>query len=267
MFWSLSKLNRIETGAVTISPVEVRALLDRYGVRDKKEVSALMGLAATSRSRQWWSNHKLSKEYQEFIAYEAEAIRISMYHALLVPGLLQTEDYAKAATAKIIRTGLDDKDVSARWEVRLNRQRDLFERMESASPPQLIAALDEAVLRRPVGGGGVMRRQLDHLLDMAKLSSIELIVVPLQLAGHPGLGGTFELLEFRKDAEPDAFGKYPALTDPDVLFVESAASDFVVLDPKVTAAYHENMRILTAEGWTGDAAIGAIRGIRESLGN
>ncbi|GAB1643021.1 helix-turn-helix domain-containing protein [Krasilnikovia sp. MM14-A1259] len=254
MYWSLSKLNRIETGAVTISPVEVRALLEHYGIRDKKEVTALMSLAATSRSRQWWSSHKLTREYQQFVAYEAEASRISMYHATLIPGLLQTEDYAKNSTAKVIHRSPDDADVLARIEIRMERQRNMQQRMQSPDAPEVIAALDEAVLRRPVGGPTVMRHQLDHLLEMGRMSAITLIVVPLSLAGHPGLGGTFELLEFAGSG------------DPDVLFVESAASDWLVQTPEVTAHYRETMKILEMDSLTGDAAVRAVHEIRDSLG-
>jgi transcriptional regulator with XRE-family HTH domain len=253
MFWSLSKLNRVETGAVTISPAEVRTLLDYYGVQDKTEVSRLVNLAATSRNRGWWSSHQLTREYQRFVGYEAESSRISVYQGLFVPGLLQTEDYARAITAKIIRKSPENDDVTARIEVRMNRQRDLFARMSGPNPPDLIAALDEAILRRPIGGGAVMRRQLDHLLDMTRHSSIQLIVVPLALEGHPGLGGTFELLEFAGSG------------DSDVVFVESAAQDFVVEDQKVTRSYRENMKILQETGVTGDGAAATISAIRDEL--
>jgi hypothetical protein len=253
MYWSLSKLNRIETGAVTISPVEVRALLEHYGVWDREEIAALMSLAATARSRQWWSNHKLTKAYQEFVAFEAEAARIMMYQALIVPGLLQTEHYARESTARIMRRSPDDDDVAARVEVRLDRQRNLFERMAGANPPALIAALDEAVLRRPIGGPVLMRHQLDHLLEIMDLPTIKLVVVPLSLEGHPGLGGTFELLEFAGSA------------DPDVLFIESAASDWVETAPEITSNYRENIKALEAVGLTGETAAGAIHAIRESL--
>ena len=247
MYWSLAKLNRVETGAVAISPADVRALLEHYGAGDEEK---LVRLAETARGRRWWRRHRLTREYQRFVGYEAESSRISIYQGLFVPGLLQTEEYAQASTAKIIRQSIADDDVTARVEVRLNRQRDLFERMSGANPPELIAALDEAVLRRPIGGGAVLRRQLDHLLELAGHSSIELIVVPLALEGHPGLGGTFELLEFAGSG------------DPDIVFVESAAQDFVENDRKVTRSYRENMKVLREVGLTGDQATAAISALR-----
>jgi hypothetical protein len=206
----------------------------------------LMSLAKTSRERSWWSSHKLTKEYQQFVAYEAEASRVSVYHSMFVPGLLQTQDYAKAITAGILRKDQEDDDVAARVEVRLNRQRDFRSRLGGSNPPELVAALDEAVLRRPVGGNQVMVTQIDHLLELHKRPSITLIVIPLTLGEHPGLGGTFELLEFAGHS------------DPDVLFVESAAQDFVEKDVEVTQNYRENMRILAARGLIGAAANDAI---------
>jgi len=201
---------------------------------------------AVARESRWWSQHRLTREYQQFVGYEAESSRISIYQALFVPGLLQTEEYARAVTANIIRKSPDDDEVTARIEIRMSRQRDLFARMSGPNSPELIAALDEAVLRRPVGGNAVIRRQLDYLIELAEHSAIRLIVLPLTLDGHPGLGGTFELLEF---ANSDG---------PDIVFVESAAQDFIVQDRNVTRSYREIMKVLRETGSTGDAAIAAI---------
>lgn len=255
MYWSPSKLNRIETGAVTISPVEVRALLSYYGVRDEKDVAQLMGLADTSRRQRWWNTHKLTKDYQQYVAYEHEASRISEWHALFFPGLVQTEDYAKALVAAINGISLEHEDVTARVEVRMTRQRELFDRMDGPNPPRLIAAMDEAVLLRPVGGPDVMRAQLDHLLALSKRAHVELVIVPLSAGGHRGLGGTFELLEF-ENAE-----------DPPVLFVESAGSDFTVKDREVTGIYLDTVADLKRVGQTKESAVAAIQEIREQLKN
>jgi transcriptional regulator with XRE-family HTH domain len=253
MYWSVAKLQRIETGTVGIAPADVRALLEYYGVRDAKEVATLLGLASTAHERRWWRRHRLTKEYRQFVGHEAEASRISVYQALFLPGLLQTEDYARAITAKILLRGADTDEVRARIEVRMARQRSLLERMDGAAPPELIVALDEAVLRRPVGGVAVMRRQLDHLLDMAVRPSITVVVVPLRLEGHPGLGGTFELLEFAGSGRPD------------VLFLEAVAHDFVLTDEAATMPYRESMKALREISWSGDDALGIIGEVRASL--
>jgi len=253
MYWSVAKLERFESGAVAIAPAEVRILLDFYGVRNKKEAAILLGLAATARERGWWRRHRLTKEYRQFVGHEIEASRISIYQALFMPGLLQTEDYAQAITAKILMKSADAQDVRARIEVRMARQRSLLERMDGTVAPELIVALDEAVLRRPVGGIAVMRRQLDHLLEMAARPSITVVVLPLRLEGHPGLGGTFELLEFAGSGRPD------------MLFLEAVTHDFIVTEEAATAPYRESMKALQEVGWSGEAATGAIREIRGTL--
>jgi transcriptional regulator with XRE-family HTH domain len=255
MFWSPSKLNRIETGAVTIQALEVQALLTRYGVTDDEEVSALMNLAVVSRTRHWWSQHRLAGAYQQFIAFEAEASRISIYQALFIPGLLQTREYAQAVTSAIMRREADDPNVAASIRVRMNRQQGLQKRLSEPNPPEVVAILDEAVLRRPVGGPVVLQAQLDHLLKLAEQQSrIRLHVVPLGIGAHPGLGGTFELLEF---AGSD---------DSDVLFVEAATSDSLLKDPESTGEIRENIDVLKSVGLAGDDALNEIRRIRDSSG-
>ena len=96
--WSLSKLNRIETGAVTVQPLDAQALLQIYGVHDPGEVTALTDLAIAARRRQWWSGFQLESEVRDFVAYESTAARIIVYQALHIPDLLQTEAYARAMT-------------------------------------------------------------------------------------------------------------------------------------------------------------------------
>jgi hypothetical protein len=207
---------------------------------------------AGGRHPRWWSNH-LSTEYQQFIEHEAEASRISVYQALIVPGLLQTVEYARAVSASITRTDPDGEGVAARVETRLGRQDAFLRRANNAQPPSLFAALDEAVLRRPVGGTDVMRRQLDHLLVIAQMPMTELVVVPMGLDGHPGLGGTFDLLEF------------PNHGYPNLVFVESATTDFMITDPATTQTYRDNVAILRARGHAGTDAIRDIEAVRSSL--
>jgi transcriptional regulator with XRE-family HTH domain len=248
MYWSVSKLNRIETGAVTIQPVEVRALLGYYGVQDSKEVTLFMNLAKTSRSKQWWSHHKLSKEYQQFIAFEAEASRVSVYEPLIVPGLLQTSEYAHAVTAAIRGQTRDHEDVEARVEVRMIRQHDLFARMERDNPPTLLGAVDQSVLRRSVGGPEVLGGQLERLLELSEWPHIDLVVIPYESTDHRALaGGGFELLEFTGSR------------DPDVLFVESVANDFMTKVPLDTTTYRDTVESLRKAGLAGADAKAAIR--------
>jgi transcriptional regulator with XRE-family HTH domain len=250
---SLSKLNRVENGVVTIQPVEVKALLNLYGVHDPEEVAELMNLADVSRRRAWWNSELKPGEYRDFIAYEDEASRITVSQGLILPGLLQTEEYARAITAAIVRRPADHPEVEKRVAVRLRRQRELFQRMDEPEPPTLLALIDGAVLERRIGGNDAMRRQLDHLLDLAERPHIEIVVVPLRQGAHAGLGGDFGVLEFAGSG------------DPDVVFIESPVRDFIVTDPKITQDYHEIANATAAAGLAGDDALKEIRAIRDAL--
>ncbi|WP_067497537.1 helix-turn-helix transcriptional regulator [Actinoplanes sp. TFC3] len=254
MDWSPSKLSRIEKGDVTVQPLEVRALLSLYGVADEAEVGALAGLARRSRTRQWYSKHRLAGDYQRFVAYESEASEIFVWQVLYVPGMLQTRDYARAMTALSLRKDPDHDDVHARVELRLDRQRMFEERLTEAKPPRITAVVDESTLRRPVGGRAVMADQLDHLLSLMAQSAYRIAVTPIDLDRHPGLGGTFELLEFA------------GTRDPDVLFVEAAGgTDDLRTDPETTRRFRDISANLLDVALTGDAAADFIRGIRGSM--
>jgi transcriptional regulator with XRE-family HTH domain len=255
MYWSISKLNRIETGAVTISPVEVRALAAYYGVDDENEVGRLITLAVTSREQQWWNTQKLSREYQQYVAYESEARRVNSWHALYLPGLVQTEDYARALIAAIRGDDPDDDAVTARVEVRMTRQRTLLDRLDGPHPPRLVTAMDQSVLLRPVGDAHVMRAQLDHLLMLGKHTHIEFLLVPLGAPAHRGLGGPFEFLEFE---DPE---------DPDVIFVESGTTDFIIKDAASAEHYRATIRDIRRVARSGEASLRALEELREQLGN
>jgi len=255
MDWSPSKLSRIEKGDVTIQPIEVRALLALYGRGDEdEEMAELTSLARRSRTRQWYSRHRLNGDYQRFVAYENEASTINIWQVLFVPGLLQTPDYARAVTALSIRQAQNHPDVTTRVELRLDRQRAFRERLTQPHPPRIVVVLDESILRRPIGGPAVMAAQLGHLLDLAEDPVYTIAVAPLDLAGHPGLAGTYELLEFAGTG------------DPDVLFVEAAAAtDDLSLDPEMTALYRDITSDLLAASLTGDAALELISTVRTEM--
>ena len=255
MDWSVSKLTRIEKGEVSIQPLEVRVLLGHYDVTDENVIAEFSRLARTSRSRQWYSRHRLTGAYADFVAFENEAAVIQAWQLLFVPGLLQTRDYARAVTARTLRTDPNDEQVQARVELRMDRQQALFERLEGADAPRVIAVLDESVLRRPIGGRDVMARQLDHLLALAEdAEKFSVGVTPLDLEHHSGLGGSFELLKFSGQSHED------------VLFVEGAAgSDFLLTDRNSTDRHNALFQDLLDYGRTGDRARQFIRSIRDGM--
>jgi len=199
MEWSVSKLIRIENGSVGVSINDLKALLDLYGVAEADR-GELVELSRASRQRMWWSQYQkfLAPTYLEFIGFEADAARIRAFQPMIVPGLLQTEAYARAVNAG---TCLDDGPVEGdeeRLQVRMNRQRDVF---EGPSPVDYVAVIDETVLHRPVGGAETMRAQLDHLVEMAGRPSVEVCVLPVEVGAHPGLTGGFSILEYADDAD------------------------------------------------------------------
>jgi len=253
--WSTSKLNRIEKGEVTVQPFELRALLMYYGVDDEDEVAALSRLSQASRARQWYSKHRLEGPFQRFVAYEYEAAVINIWQLLFVPGLLQTEEYAREITALSMRRSPDDREVLSRVKLRMDRQRAFRERLKRPHPPRIVAVIDEAVLRRPVGGPDCLRRQLDHLLEIAQDEvAYSIGITPLDLVHHSGLGGTFELLQFETAGHDD------------VLFVEAAAgTDSLTMEPDMTSLFRNVMQDLKDYGRSGPDALDMIRSIQASM--
>jgi len=198
--WHPTKIMRIETGRTAPHPNDVRLMLDLYGVTDHDQFNALVKLAKDAKQRGWWYSYRdvLLNRYEFFIGLEWEARSIRDFELAMIPGLLQTEEYARA----LITGGpveLEREDVERRVEVRIARQRVLAR----DDRPQLWAILDEAAIRRVVGGPEVMRRQLDHLAAVSEQRKITLQVVPFGTGSHPGQLGPFIILKFAEPAEPE----------------------------------------------------------------
>jgi transcriptional regulator with XRE-family HTH domain len=190
--WQPSKLSRMETGIQGIQAADVASLLVIYGVTGD-ERKRLLGMAERSAESGWWEViGGLSDESKTLIRLEAEATAIVNWQPLLVPGLLQTPDYTQA----LMRDGgVPEDDAQARVAARLGRQA-ILTRPE---PPQLRAAVDEMVLRRPLGGPRVMARQLRHLVEVAERPNVTLLVVPASAGGRSGLDGSFALFDFPRN--------------------------------------------------------------------
>lgn len=180
---------------------DVRDLLDRYAVTDQRLRDYLIQLARDSGQQDWWHPYRsmLSDKYTTYIAFEGEADEILTFELAVVPGLLQTADYARA----LIREGpaeIGDDEIEERVRVRAERQRIL----DRDDPVRLFAVIDEAALRRPVGPPEVMRAQLRHLVEMAARPKVTLQVLPFDAGPHPGTGGPFTILNFPETATSDA---------------------------------------------------------------
>ena len=207
--WSTSTIFRIETGRSRPQPGNVRVLLDLYGVAGA-ERDGLVQLAREARQPGWWHSFRdvLPNPYEVYIGLEAGAASIRNFEPLVVPGLLQTADYARAMFKGGARE-LDRDDVERRVEVRLARQ----EILARDDRPRLWAVIDEAVIHRLVGGPSVLRNQLTHLVDTAEQGKTTIQVVPYRAGAHAGTTGPFVILNF------------PEPSDPAVVYVETLAGD------------------------------------------
>jgi transcriptional regulator with XRE-family HTH domain len=193
---SSSKISRIETGQSGVSQREVRDILTAYGV-DGDQAEELVEIAREAKQRGWWQlfGQVLTSAY---VGLEAAADAVWSYEVLVVPGLLQTEDYARAMI-QAARPDMTDEEVDQRVRVRLNRQSLLTQE----DPLQLALVLDEAVLQRPVGGARVMREQLERLSAAFELPNVSLQVLPFAAGAHGGMDGTFTMLRYEDPSNHD----------------------------------------------------------------
>jgi transcriptional regulator with XRE-family HTH domain len=207
--WSTSTIFRIETGRSRPQPGNVKVLLELYGVTGP-ERDGLIRLAREARQPGWWHSFRdvLPNPYEVFIGLEAGAASIRNFEPVVVPGLLQTEEYARQMSRGGPRE-LDRDDIERRVQVRMERQRILTRE----DRPRLWAVVDEAVIRRAVGGPEVMAEQLRHLIECAEQGKTTLQVVPFSAGAHAGTTGPFIILDF------------PEPTDPSVVYVETLAGD------------------------------------------
>ncbi|MBG0857008.1 helix-turn-helix domain-containing protein [Streptomyces spinoverrucosus] len=201
--WHQSKVSRIETGASGVKPADVRLLLDAYGVDDAQLRDLLLALAGSGGGHgrdHWWHAYKgvLPPTYRDFISLESQAGAMRTLETSVVPGLLQTPEYARAVTRAAVE-GVTEDRLDALVEVRLARQ----DVLRSHPPLALSAVLDEAVLRREVGGPEVMARQLERLVDAARLPQVRLQVLPFAAGAHIGITGPFVIFSFSSTSDLD----------------------------------------------------------------
>jgi transcriptional regulator with XRE-family HTH domain len=216
---SASTLNRLENGSRTIDPEEVSALLVAYGVTGV-ERERLLSLAREVNLPGWWETSGsggLPKHLPALIGFEAEATMIVHVSMLLVPGLLQTADYIRGVMSGM---GVRGPDLETRVATRLGRQAVLTR----PQPPQYLAILDEAVLRRPVDGAHIMADQLRHIIECAQKPHVDVRVLPFSRGAHTGLDGTYIVLEFDK-----------ART---IAYLEHKRSSLFVDEPDDVAPFH-----------------------------
>ncbi|MGW4423492.1 helix-turn-helix domain-containing protein [Streptosporangium sp. NPDC004631] len=206
--WSRSKVNRIENARLLPSTVDIGHACDLYGV-DTTGKAGLIQLGKDAGQRGWWTAYS-DVFASSYVGLEAEATSIRTWEPLLIPGLLQSEDYASRIMGAAQLT-LEDSELERRVAGRMARKISLF----GASAPTLHAVVDECALIRPVGPPGVMTRQLDDILQVMAWPNITIQVLPLRAGEHSGMEGAFSVLSF--DAE-----------DPDVAYTGCPAGNVYI---------------------------------------
>jgi transcriptional regulator with XRE-family HTH domain len=226
--WSLSKMQRIEGGEVGVSLTDLRALLVVYGITDEDEVQRLIADARISRRQRWLiaPEHRkfLTPALRQLIQFEAEASAIRAYQPVLIPGVFQTPAVAEMVLGWE-NLAISDHIRPVRFDVRMQRR---ARTIENRDGPPYELVLDESVIKRHIGGPGVMAEQLESLIELAQLPHVSVRLVPFERSAQSGLAGAFELVSLSDD-EDDA-----------VLYLESYDHDRITHDP-VEVLYHRKL--------------------------
>ncbi|ETA02149.1 transcriptional regulator, XRE family [Frankia sp. CcI6] len=245
-------ISRMETGQFRFITRNVADLLDLYGVTDADQRQALLALAKESRKPAWWHSYGdlVPRWFQVYIGLEAEASTITTFESLLVPGLLQTEDYARA----VIRAAspeLPAHEVDRAVELRMNRQKILT----SDQPVQLWAILDEAVIRRHVGSPAIMARQLDRLIEASDQPGVTIQIVPFTAGAHAGMISSFTILGF-----PDTGGA------PEMVYIEAPTGSLYLEKQAEVRRYETWMNQLRSSALAPtNGSLSTIKAAREDM--
>lgn len=213
--WSESKVSRIETGRVGIRQDDLHRLLAVYNIDDEVR-STLLTLRRQASHRGWWHSYAdaLPDWFHSYVGLEDGAKALMTYENQLIPGLMQTDDYA-AAVIRAHRPSLDADEMDRQLAARATRQTLLTR----SDPLQLWAVLDEAVLRRKVGGADIMRAQMNRLREIAALSNVTLQVLTFDHGSHASMGTSFTIL------------KFPEPADTDIVYLEDLTSSQYLEEP------------------------------------
>jgi transcriptional regulator with XRE-family HTH domain len=231
---SRSKISRLEHGRVSFKQRDVEDLLTLYGVTDAERRDYMVLLAQQANNQGWWAKYDdvLPDWFETYVGLEQATSLIRGYELQFVPGLFQTEDYARAVTILGHRAA-SAEEIERRVSLRLKRQQLL-----GGPQPRVWSVIDESALRRPLGGRETMRAQLRHLLEVAELPQVTLQLMPFDRGGHSAAGGSFAILRF---AEPDL---------PDIVYIEQLTGALYLDRREEIDHYREVMNSLSAEAET-----------------
>lgn len=229
-----SKISRLELGRVSFKERDVEDLLTLYGVTDPEEREAFLDMVRKSNQPGWWHryNDLMPSWFQDFVGLEESASRIQTYEIQFVPGLLQTERYARAVATQG-RPEFTEDELDRRVRLRMQRQK-LFNQPKA---PRVWAVIDESVLHRPIGGREVLREQIEHLIDVTSRPGITLQILPFEL-GRSGAEGAFTILRF---AEPEL---------PDIVYLEHLCGALYLDKPDEVEVYSKVSHRLAVDAQT-----------------
>ena len=244
-----SKISRMELGRVSFKERDVTDLLKLYGV-DEDETATLVALAIQANSPGWWHKYGdvLPDWFQVYVGLEEAASLIRLYEVQFVPGLLQTADYARAVV-RLGQPGAAPEEIVRRISLRMGRQ----ELLTKPGGPRLWAIVDEAALRRPIGGKEVMRAQLEQLILATEEPQVTLQVMPFRSGGHAAEAGAFTIMRF---PEPDL---------PDVVYLEQLTSALYLDKRDDVEKYTEVMERLSVESESPERSVDILSGMLEEV--
>jgi len=244
-----SKISRMELGRVSFKERDVTDLLKLYGV-DEDETATLVALAVQANSPGWWHKYGdvLPDWFQVYVGLEEAASLIRLYEVQFVPGLLQTADYARAVV-RLGQPGAAPEEIERRISLRMGRQ----ELLTKPGGPRLWAIVDEAALRRPIGGTEVMRAQLVQLIQATDDPNVTLQVMPFRSGGHAAEAGAFTIMRF---PEPDL---------PDVVYLEQLTSALYLDKRDDVEKYTEVMERLSVESESPERSVDILSGMLEEV--
>ncbi|WP_246155134.1 helix-turn-helix domain-containing protein [Saccharopolyspora hirsuta] len=245
--FSMSKLSRIENGQRGLYADDVAALLGLYRVPSERR-EELLNLVRTASSPNWWQvqDGRLPAMWEDVIRFEKEATAIYNYETMLIPGLLQTSEYA-TAIVQGTDPDLNLAEVDTLVTARMGRQTLL----NRPTAPMLEVLVEQSILERPAGGPGVMYRQLRHLVSATSQDNVTLRVLPSALGVHPGMAGPFVVLDFEKH--------------PSLVYLENRGSSAFLEEPEHVAAAKEALQTLQDVALSVEDSVDLINGIAERL--
>jgi hypothetical protein len=244
------KIHRLENGQVGFKERDIIDLLRLYGVADPTEVAEFVALAREANSPGWWQHYGdvLPPWFRTYVDLESVATLIRTYEGQFIPGLLQTDAYMRAV---VQGAHLDESAEEAGRRVRLRMARQTL--LTREQPPRLWAVVDEAAMRRPVGGREVMRGQLERLIEAAKLPNVTLQVLAFDAGAHPAMVGSFSVLRFPEEELPD------------VVYLEHLTSALYLNKPEEVDQYLHIMETICVRAAPPDQTVALLHQILEEL--